>query len=125
MVVVDGQARSGIYCMSSCQYTILTGGRSFDQEADSPAEAIKLFIARIKDRGEQNRTKIPRDSEISLSLYEGLVNKTLKLVVVSKSERPRQVLGGFHEDHYVEPVPRELAEAVRRLLTEQEFRSIR
>src|SRR5271170_252900 len=101
--------------MSSCQYTILTGGRAYDQEAESPEAAIKLFIQRIKDRGEQIRTKIPRDSEISLSLHDALVNRTLKLVVVSKSERPRQVLAGFHEDHYVQPVTRELAEAVRRL----------
>jgi hypothetical protein len=110
--------------MPSCQYTILTGGRAFDQEAESPEAAIKLFIARIKDRGEQSRTKIPRDSEISLSLHEALVNNTLKLVVVSKSERPRQVLGGFHDGQYLQPVTRELAESVRRLLTEQEFRSI-
>jgi len=111
--------------MSSCQYTILTGGRSYDQEAESPEEAIKQFIERIKDRGEQKRTKIPRDSEISLSLYDALLNETLKLVVVSKSERPRQVLAGFHEGRYVRPVTRELAEAVRRLLTDQEFRTIR
>jgi hypothetical protein len=110
--------------MSSCQYTILTGGRAYDQEAESPEEAIKLFIKRIKDRGEQQRTKIPHDTEVSLSLYDALINERLKLVVVSKSERPRQVLAGYHEGRYVQPVTRELAEAVRRLLTDQEFRTI-
>jgi len=110
--------------MPSCQYTILTGGRAFDQEAESPKEAIQIFVKRIKERGEQERSKIPRDGEISLSLYDALINKTLKLVVVSKSERPRKVMAGFHDDVYVEPVTRELGESVRRLLTEQEFRSI-
>jgi len=122
-MVVDCGALGDVV-MSGCQYTILTGGRSYDQEADSPEQAIKMFIERIKDRGEQQRTKIPRDSEISLSLYDALVNERLKLVVVSKSERPRQVLAGFHEGQYVQPVTRELAETVRRLLTDQEFRSI-
>jgi hypothetical protein len=109
--------------MSSCQYTILSRGRAFDQEADSPEEAIKLFIQRIKEKGNQSRTKISKDREISLSLYDALVSNSLKLVVVSKSERPRKVLGGFDVDQYVSPVSRELAESVHRLLTEEEFRT--
>jgi hypothetical protein len=109
--------------MSSCQYTVLSGGRAFDQEADSPEEAIKLFIQRIKEKGEQSRNKISKDSEVSLSLYDALINHSLKLVVVSKSERPRKVFGGFDIDHYVSPVSRELAESVHRLLTAEEFRN--
>jgi len=111
--------------ITGCQYAILTGAKAFEQEAESPGEALRLFINRIKDRGEQQQTKFSRNNEVSLSLYQALLNKTLKLVVVSNSERPRKLFGGYSQDHYIEPITPELAEAVRPLLTQQELRSAR
>jgi hypothetical protein len=104
-------------------YTIFTANIAFDQEADSPAHAIEQFLDRIKLRGEQNRSKIPAEREISPSLYEALVKQTLKLVVVSKeTPRPRKLLGGFNGETYEEPVSAELARVIRRMLTEEEYR---
>jgi hypothetical protein len=110
--------------MSVSRYTILTGTKSYEEEAATPQEALQLFINRVRARGEQPSNKIPRDSLISLSLYSALVDNSLKLVVVSKSERPRRIFCGYTDGKIVKSVTHELGLAVQRLLTEEELRSI-
>ena len=107
------------------KYLIFTNNATFHQEAESPKEAIELFVGRVKQRASENRTKIPVDRDISLTLAEALQNKALMLIVVAAdAERPRKLLGGYNRDRYVEVVDQELAKGVRRKLTDAEFRSV-
>jgi len=107
------------------KFLIFTNNATFNQEAETPKEAIERFIVRIKQRASENRTKIPLDREISLTLSEALEAEALMLIVVAAdSDRPRKLLGGYSRNRYVDVVDQELAKSVRRKLTEEEFRSV-
>jgi hypothetical protein len=107
------------------KFLIFTNNATFHQEAGTPKEAIERFIGRIKQRASENRTKIPIDREISFTLTEALENEALMLIVVAAdTEHPRKLLGGYCRNRFVDVVDQELAKAVRRKLTDEEFRSV-
>jgi hypothetical protein len=107
------------------KFLIFTNNATFQQEAETPKQAIERFIKRIKQRASESRTKIPIDREISLTLAEALEMEVLMLIVVfADAERPRKLLGGYYLNHYVDVVDQELAKGVRRKLTDEEFRSV-
>lgn len=105
------------------QYLVATGAILFLQDALHPADAIERVKERILRRGAEHRAKQRQASEpnISMSLVAALENGSLNFIVMDNKRT--SLLAGIFNGIYQEPVSRDLANALRRMLSEHLHRS--
>ncbi len=105
------------------QYLVASGAVLFSQDAKSPAEAIERVKKRIEQRGAEHASKLKHVTEpfISMSLVESLEKGNLNFIVMDETRS--LLLAGLLNGVYEEPVSRELANSMRRLLTDRLLKS--
>lgn len=91
----------------------------FFQYAANPADAIERVKLRILKRGieHKNNQKQPSEPQISMSLVDALEKGTLNFIVMDETRS--LLLAGLFNGVYEEPVSRELAHSLRRMLSER------
>jgi hypothetical protein len=105
------------------QYLVATGAILFSQDASDPADAIERVKQRIVQRGVDHQTNHKQVSEphISMSLVEALENGKLNFIVMDETRS--LLLAGLLKGVYEEPVSRELANSMRRMLSDRLLKS--
>lgn len=105
------------------QYLVATGAILFSQDAADPAEAIARVQERIRQRGAElkNKQKHATEPKISMSLVDALEKGKLNFIVMDETRS--LLLAGLFNGVYEEPVSRELAESMRRMLSEKLLRT--
>jgi hypothetical protein len=105
------------------QYLVATGAVLFYQDAKNPAEAIERVKQRIVQRGAEHKTNTKHASEphISMSLVDALEKGTLNFIVMDETRS--LLLAGLFNGAYEEPVSRELAQSMRRMLSDRLLKS--
>lgn len=105
------------------QYLVATGAILFSQDAKDPKEAIERVKERIQQRGVENAAKQKHVTEpfISVSLVDALEKGTLNFIVMDETRS--LLLAGLLNGVYEEPVSRELANSMRRMLSDRLLRS--
>lgn len=108
---------------TTVQYLVATGAVMFFQYAASPADAIERVKLRILKRGAEHKSnqKQPSEPQISMSLVDALEKGTLNFIVMDETRS--LLLAGLFNGVYEEPVSRELAHSLRRMLSERLLRS--
>lgn len=108
---------------TTVQYLVATGAVMFFQYAANPADAIERVKLRILKRGveHKNNQKQPSEPQISMSLVDALEKGTLNFIVMDETRS--LLLAGLFNGVYEEPVSRELAHSLRRMLSERLLRS--
>jgi len=108
---------------TTTQYLVATGAVLFYQDAKNPAEAIERVKQRIVNRGIEHQTNHKHASEphISMSLVDALENGTLNFIVMDETRS--LLLAGLFNGVYEEPVSRELANSMRRMLSDRLLKS--
>lgn len=109
--------------LTMTQYLVATGAVLFSQDAKNPADAIERVKQRILRRGVEHKTNKKQVSEphISMSLVDALENGKLNFIVMDETRS--LLLAGLFNGTYEEPVSRELANSMRRMLSERLLKS--
>jgi hypothetical protein len=105
------------------QYLVATGAILFSQDAKDPKEAIERVKERIQQRGVESAAKQKHVTEpfISMSLVDALEKGSLNFIVMDETRS--LLLAGLLNGVYEEPVSRELANSMRRMLSDRLLRS--
>jgi hypothetical protein len=111
--------------ITTTQYLVATGAVLFAQDANDPLDAIERVKERIRKRGSEHRANQRPISEpnISMSVVASLEKGSLNFIVMDESRSI--LLAGLFNGKYEQPVSRELAMSMRRMLSERLFHSTR
>jgi hypothetical protein len=99
-------------------YLVATGIVLLSVSADSPADAIDVLKQRI-----DARRHAKRDAEISMSLVHALDRGELNFLVMDAARS--QLLCGELNGQFQQPVTRDLADALRRSISDDLYYSTR